>query len=328
MPKSSVTPEQAFALMEKAEIAVENGADPETLTRESLTAEDQPAPDKTVNAESVKTEQKPGAVVTPEKVEPPKVDELADIKQKYSSLQGTVDKKLKPIQAMENRYGVPIETFEPILDLVNTDPKFRDYVLKYQTGEANIQPAQTMQQTAEEENVDWDDPVQRQKWLDKKLDEHNEKAEKRNKEQTQKQREAAVLTGFQSGLKSSTESALSLAGGDQTKVDEAMKTFWKDFQKGDLAKYAVSTVTMDARIAAAREEGRQEGINSIKTKLPNSQTVPRTAGADGMADKSTNKSLAEMENPEDIVTFMRTLKPFTDEWFDAEEKAKRLEKHR
>ncbi|MFH1738016.1 MAG: hypothetical protein ABIH23_03330 [bacterium] len=330
MPKSEGTPEKAFALMEKAELAIEQGADPETITKESLLAEPPETPQKANVEEKVDTTKpatEPKPVEEGKKPDVPKVDELSELKQKYSSLLGRIEKELKPVQELENKYGTSIKTLEPYLDLItDPDPKFRNYILKFDPNAPEVQ--KTEQQVAEEENVDWDDPKQRQTWLDRKLDENISRREQTARAMTKKQRDEQMLATFQTGLKSSTVSALDLAGGDQTKVDAAMKSFFQDFVKGDLAKYAVAIATMDERLAAAREEGKKEGINSIKTKLPNSQTVARTAGADGRVETTETKTLAEMDSVEEVIAYTRSVKPFSEEWKDACEKAELLAKRR
>ena len=334
MPKSEGTPEKAFALMEKAELAIEQGADPETITKESLLAEPPKTPEKANVEEKVDTTKpatEPKPVEEEKKPDVPKVDELSELKQKHGSLLGRIESELKPIQEIQNELGTSVQTFFPMMKLSVHDKKFQDGILYYTiNGEfpQSQQSQKTEQQVAEEENVDWDDPKQRQTWLDRKLDENISRREQTAQAMTKKQRDEQMLATFQTGLKSSTVSALDLAGGDQTKVDAAMKSFFQDFVKGDLAKYAVAIATMDERLAAAREEGKKEGINSIKTKLPNSQTVARTAGADGRVETTETKTLAEMDSVEEVMAYTRSVKPFSEEWKDACEKAELLAKRR
>jgi hypothetical protein len=243
---------------------------------------------------------------------PPAVNELDtvktqlnDVNQKYQSLLGRIEKELKPIQGMTQRFG-DLNQYTPFLEQMQGDARFREHMLNYFRGGTEDDLS----------GIDLTDPKQAREFYRKEALRAVEEREQALAAQNAKAQADKTVQGFAQGFQKAREKAVQEQKLAEPFVDTANKKFWADFHKGDVVKYAVLMEQYPQLLAEAEAKGKAAGIEEMKAKIAEAKaggkrtvTVPTTTTA---KPKTTNTGAGG--DGSDILAQMQTVTPFSDEW--------------
>ncbi len=299
------------------EKAVKENRDPSTI--DNMSPEElqeflgAPIPD----AQPAPATQTPSESTAPPTLEKAPVEspELVTLKQQHANLQalyGRQANEIGQVRQENTQFRQTIETVNPLLERLNTDPGFRQHVLSYD-GRGTTQP-ETLDIPSD---YDPYNPAHVDALVTKKVNQRLQAERQAAIEADRRTQAATLVSTFNSNVQAETQRLVN-AGLPPDMVQTAVQKISRAFQTGNFVELAVKLENLDSLIAAAEKRGTEKAHAETAKRIQDAASIPNRTAATGaqQSGKSidTTKSHTECKTPEQLFALCDRLKPDSPRW--------------